>query len=256
MKIVIIEDEYLAADALEELLLTLRPDYKVMVRLESVGEAIDWFENNEAPNLIFCDIHLSDGSSFEIWREVKIDCPVIFTTAFDQYAIDAFKLNSIDYLLKPIKSKELQQALEKYETLHKDALWSEMKNLQGLIKNTLLEPDSSGTKTRFIVKLGQSIKTISAEDAAYFLAEDGVVLLVSFTGKRFVVNYTLDQLEEKLDARLFFRANRQLVVNIGAVREVNPYFKGRLHLHLEPAPKDDQIISSGKANAFKEWLDM
>jgi len=256
MNIVIIEDEPLAADALEELILTLRPDYQVIQRLESVEEGIEWFEENEVPNLIFCDIHLSDGSSFQIWNEVKIDCPIIFTTAYDQYAIEAFKVNSVDYLLKPIKKEELQNAIEKYENLHKEVLFSEMKNLQNLIKNSLTERHYNNVKTRFIVKTGQVIKTIKANDVAYFIAEEGVVLLVNFNGNRFVLNYTLDQLETQLDPKAFFRANRQLVVNIEAVKEVMPYFKGRLLLYIEPSPKEDQIISRGKAAAFKNWLDM
>lgn len=256
MKIVIVEDEPLAGDALEELVLKLRPDYEVLERIESVEEGIEWFDAHDVPDLIFCDIHLSDGRSFEMWREVKIDCPVIFTTAYNQYAIEAFKVNSVDYLLKPIKEEELQKAIEKYENLHKEALSSEMKNLRNLIENSVLDRGYLEVKTRFMVKTGQVIKSISTCEVAYFIAEEGVVLLVNFKGNRFVINYTLDQLEAQLDPQMFFRANRQLVVNIEAVKEVTPYFKGRLHLLLEPAPKGDQIISSGKANAFKEWLDM
>lgn len=256
MRIVIVEDEAFAAEALESIILQLRPQTKVLGKLESVEEAIEWFEENPHPELIFCDIHLSDGNSFEIFREVKVECPVIFTTAFNEYAIEAFKVNSVDYLLKPVKKQELQRAIEKYETLKQSSLSSEMANLQNLLKKTAPSAAGKENKSRFMVKSGQSIKAIHTADVAYFLAEQGVVLLVTFNGKRYVVNYTLDQLEEQLDEKIFFRANRQLIVNIEAVKEVNPYFKGRLHLMLEPSPEEDQIISSGKAATFKEWLDL
>ena len=255
MRIVIVEDEAFAADALEALIQKLRPAAEVLARLESVEEAIEWFEEQQHPDLIFCDIQLSDGNSFEIFREVEVKCPVIFTTAFNEYAIEAFKVNSVDYLLKPVKKEELKKAIEKYESLQQSSLASEMANLQNLLKNTA-SAHSKEKKSRFMVKSGQSIKVIPTTEVAYFLAEEGVVLLVTFTGKRFVVNYTLDQLEKQLSETTFFRANRQLITSIKAVKEVSPYFKGRLHLLLEPAPKEDQIISSGKASPFKEWLDL
>lgn len=253
MKTIIIEDEVFAADALEKMLLKLRPNAQVLAKLESVEDTVDWFQKNKSPDLIFCDIHLSDGSSFEIFRQVEVKSPVIFTTAFNQYAIDAFKVNSIDYLLKPIKQEELQQAVEKYEDLKTVNVSEELHNLQKMINRVSQKEEK---KSRFMVKSGQVIKTIPSEDVAYFLAEEGVVLLVTFEGKRFVVNYTLDELDKQVDNNMFFRANRQLIVNIIAVKEVNPYFKGRLHLSVEPRIKEDQIISSSKASAFKEWLDL
>ncbi|GAB2759992.1 LytR/AlgR family response regulator transcription factor [Salinimicrobium soli] len=253
MKTLIIEDEAFAADALEKTILELRPQANILAKLESIEEAVEWFLENEAPELIFCDIHLSDGSSFEIFKQVEVKSPVIFTTAYNEYAIEAFKVNSVDYLLKPIKKEELQQAIEKYEDLRQNNLSQELKNIQDLISNV---SPKGGKKTRFMVKSGQVINTIPSEEVAYFVAEEGVVLLVTFAGKRYVINYTLDQLEEQLEVKTFFRANRQIIVNINAVKEVNPYFKGRLHLSVEPGLQDDQIISSSKASSFKEWLDL
>ncbi|MGB7785072.1 MAG: LytTR family DNA-binding domain-containing protein [Salinimicrobium sp.] len=250
MKTLIIEDEAFAADALEAMFLKLRPQAQVLEKLESIEESVEWFQKNEAPDLIFCDIHLSDGSSFEIFKQVEVKSPVIFTTAYNDYAIEAFKVNSVDYLLKPIKKEELENAIRKYENLKQNSLSEELQNIQNLISG------KSEKKSRFMVKSGQVIKTIPSEEVAYFLAEEGVVLLVNFEGSRFVVNYTLDQLDQQLDDKMFFRANRQLIVNINAIREVNPYFKGRLHLSVEPRLKDDQIISSSKASAFKDWLDL
>lgn len=255
MKVLIIEDEVFAAEALEAILIKLRPDTEILARLESIEASVAWFKKNDPPELIFCDIHLSDGSSFEIFREIEVKSPVIFTTAYNEYAIEAFKVNSVDYLLKPLKKEEILKAIEKYEELKQDKLGDELQNLQNLLQ-TQIGINSGNTKSRFMVKSGQSIKTISSKDVAYFQAEEGIVLLVNFKGNRFAVNYTLDQLEEQLDAKRFFRANRQLIVNIQAVKEVHPYFKGRLQLRLDPASEKDHIISSSKASAFKEWLDL
>lgn len=255
MKVVIIEDEVFAAEALETLILKLRPETEILSRPGSIEEAVEWFDSNRSPDLIFCDIHLSDGSSFEIFKAVEIKCPVIFTTAYNEYAIEAFKVNSVDYLLKPLKQEEILRAIEKYEELKQANINEELQNIHNLIQS-----QASGTqannKSRFMVKSGQSIKTIPSNEVAYFLAEDGIVLLVNFNANRYAINYTLDQLEQELDTETFFRANRQLIVNIEAVKEVHPYFKGRLQLRLEPSEKNDHVISSNKASDFKQWLDL
>lgn len=256
MKVIIIEDEAYAADIIETLVLEVRPETSVLAKLQSIEEAVEWFNINQHPDLVFCDIHLSDGNSFEIFRQVDIKCPVIFTTAYNAYAIEAFKVNSVDYLLKPIKKEELARSIRKYENLKKSPTNFDLEKLHNLIEHSVHEKASGEKKSRFMVKSGQTIKTIPSEKVAYFLAEEGVVLLVTFEGKRFVVNYTLDQLEDLLDPEVFFRANRQLIINIRAVKEVSPYFKGRLHLTLQPSLAGDHIISSSKASVFKEWLDL
>lgn len=253
MKILLIEDEAFAADALERMILKLRPETRVLAKLESVEESVEWLEHQNAPDLIFCDIHLSDGNSFRIFNQIRIESPVIFTTAYDKYAIEAFRVNSIDYLLKPIEEEKLAAAISKFEHLNKSNISEGLKNIQDLL-GTFSERNDF--KTRFMVKSGNTIKSIPSDEVAYFLAEEGAVLLVTFTGSRFVINYTLDQLDQQLDQKIFFRANRQLIVNIRSVREVNPYFKGRLHLMLDPKPEGEQIISSNKASAFKDWLDI
>ncbi|MEJ8804259.1 LytR/AlgR family response regulator transcription factor [Pontibacter sp. H249] len=252
MKVVILEDEQLAADALSALVKKLRPQTEILSKLGSVEEAVQWFTFNQAPDLIFCDIHLSDGNSFEIFRQVVVNCPVIFTTAYNQYAIEAFKVNSIDYLLKPIKTEDVALALKKYENQHRP-LPLEIHNLHQLLQ---AQQPQQQIKSRFLVKQGQGIKAISVEEVAYFWAEEGVVFLVTKQVKRFIINYTLDQLEEQLDSAVFFRASRQLIIHIDAVQEVRPYFKGRLTLLLQPTTEKDVIISSNKASDFKVWLDM
>ncbi len=253
MKIVIIEDEAFAADALEKIVLDLRPESEVLERLESIEEAVEYFTLQPQPDLIFCDIHLSDGSSFEIFRQVEMKTPVIFTTAYNEYAIEAFKVNSIDYLLKPLKKEEVAKAIRKYEDLQKDEISMGLENLRNLLDSASKDQE---VKSRFMVKSGQTIRTIPSEEVAYFLAEEGVVLLFTFEGKRYVVNYTLDQLDEQLEPKKFFRVNRQLISNIRAVSEVSPYFKGRLHLTLDPPLAGEQIISSSRASSFKQWLDL
>lgn len=255
MKTVIIEDEAFAADALEAMILKLRPAMEITARLESVEEALEWFSGNPQPDLMFCDIHLSDGSSFEIFKNIDLQSPVIFTTAYNEYAIEAFKVNSVDYLLKPIKQKALEQAVEKFESLQNGSMQRELENIKNLLQQSALKK-TEVKKSRFMVKSGQSIRVIQQEEAAYFLAEEGVVLLVNFEKQRFIVNYTLDQLEEQLNETIFFRVNRQLIVNINAVAKAEPYFKGRLILQTDPPTNEDQVISSNKAAAFKDWLDL
>ncbi|WP_439882506.1 LytR/AlgR family response regulator transcription factor [Pontibacter sp. MBLB2868] len=249
MKIVIIEDEQLAADALKAMIGGIRPEAEIVATLGSVEEAVKWLTLHQAPDLIFCDIHLSDGNSFEIFRQVEVHAPVVFTTAYNQYAIEAFKVNSVDYLLKPLKPTEVAHAIKKHEDLKKQHIAEGLKGIQKMVQ-------APQRKSRFLVKNGQSIKAIPTQEVAYFLAEEGVVFLYTFDGKRFIINNTLDQLEEQLDGANFFRANRHLMVHIDAVKEVRPYFKGRLELLLNPHIESEQIVSSSRAPHFKEWLDM
>lgn len=251
MNTLIIEDEEFAAEALEAQILMLRPQIRIVGVLSSIQEAVEWLKANPTPDLIFCDIHLSDGNSFEIFARVRPSCPIIFTTAYDQYAIEAFKVNSIDYLLKPLRRDDLQRALLKYEGLQSTAS-VELLKVQDFLSQQAREKE---IKTRFMVKSGQKIRVIPVSEIAYFKAEEGVVLLITHDSKRFVVNYTLDQLEDQLDEHVFFKANRQLLVHINAVAEVHPYFKGRLQLRLEPPIREDLVVSSNKTAAFKTWLD-
>ncbi|AKD04553.1 LytTR family DNA-binding domain-containing protein [Pontibacter korlensis] len=252
MKIAIIEDEDIAAEALGAIIEKLRPQAEVLAILPSVEEAVEWLTLQPSPDLLFCDIHLSDGNSFEIFRQVEVKCSVIFTTAYNQYAIEAFKVNSIDYLLKPIKPVDVAKALKKHEELQHQALTQQLSNLNQLVQ----QPSQQQNRSRFLVKIGQSIKAVPVEEVAYFLAEEGVVFLVTHAGKRHIINYTLDLLEEQLNSSDFFRANRHLMVHINAVQEVKPYFKGRLALELHPKVNSEQTVSSSRAADFKQWLDL
>jgi len=248
MRVVIIEDEPLAAQALAALLTRLRPATHILASLGSVEEAVDWLRAQPAPDVLFCDIHLSDGNSFDIFRQVAVGAPVIFTTAYDAYAIQAFQVNSVDYLLKPLQAAEVERALQKYETRHPATLPAAVENVQRLVY--------TAPRSRFLVKSGQALKAVPVDQVAYFLAEEGVVFLVTHPGKRFIIPDTLDQLEGQLDARNFFRINRQVILSIGAVQEIRPYFKGRLVLQVTPPVAEEAlIVSAGRAPAFKHWLD-
>jgi two-component system response regulator LytT len=248
MNVLLIEDEPLAAQALAALLTRHRPAARIVAALGSVEEAVDWLRAEPAPDLLFCDIHLSDGNSFDIFRQVAVGAPVIFTTAYDAYAIQAFQVNSVDYLLKPLQAAEVERALQKYETLHPATLPAAVANVQRLVHTT--------PRSRFLVKAGPALKAVPVDQVAYFLAEEGVVFLVTHQGKRFIIPDTLDQLEGQLDARNFFRVNRQFILSIGAVQEIRPYFKGRLVLQLAPPVAGEAlVVSAGRAPAFKQWLD-
>ncbi|GAB3744362.1 LytTR family DNA-binding domain-containing protein [Hymenobacter agri] len=248
MNVVVIEDEPLAAQALAALLTRLRPGVRILASLGSVEEAVEWLREQPAPDLLFCDIHLSDGNSFEIFRQVAVSAPVILTTAYDAYAIQAFQVNSVDYLLKPLQAAEVARALQKYETLRPATLPAAAENVQRLVRAT--------PRSRFLVKAGQALKAVPIDEVAYFLAEEGVVFLVTHQGKRHIIADTLDQLEGQLDAQNFFRINRQIILSIGAVQEIRPYFKGRLVLQVAPPVAEEAlVVSAGRAPAFKHWLD-
>ena len=251
MDLVIIEDEELAVDVLTKIIKDLVQEANILKSLSSIKEAIKWFELNPSPDLIFCDIHLRDGNSFEIFSRVSIDCPVIFTTAYDKYAIEAFKVNSIDYLLKPVSEEEVAKALKKYKDIRKrrDTV---IEDLQRILATSRIE--SSGPRRRLMVKEGQSIKTVQTEEVAGFLAEEGVVFLFTFLGKRYILNQSLDQLEEELETSQFFRINRRFIINIEAVHDVKPYFKDRLLVKPKLPLELEQTVSKNRVYNFKKWL--
>ncbi len=248
MKVVIVEDEPYAAEAIQSLLKKLRPGFRVLASLPSIKEAVQWFSAQAEPDLVLCDIHLADGNSFEIFRKVEVKCPVIFTTAYDEYAIQAFSVNSIDYLLKPVREVALEKALNKLESRHYAPGIDINEKLQALLKQV-----SPGIK-RFMVRSGNQLHAVPLEEVAYFLSEDGVTLLVNHENRRYVVDYTLEELEEKLPEEKFFRLNRQLLVSFEAISEVHPYFKGRLLIRVHPPTEKDAVVSSQKTPLFKAWL--
>lgn len=250
MKILIIEDEEPAAKRLEKLLHEIEPGVEVVQHIVSVSSAIEWLGNNDCPELIFSDIQLSDGLSFEIFKNINISCPVIFTTAYDQYAIEAFKVNSIDYLLKPIKKEELKASIEKFRKLvpAKTAPVDVTKILETFTPKT-------DFKKRFVIRYGEHIKTINIQDVAYFYTEDKVNFLTTKEGRRYAIDYNLDALESMIDPKTFFRINRQYIIAIHAIAEMFAYSKSRVLVKLNPASKHETIVSTERSGDFKLWLD-
>jgi two-component system, LytTR family, response regulator len=246
MQILLIEDELPAARQLTRLLHACDPGLRVMDTLDSVESAVNWLRTFPAPDLIFMDIQIADGLSFDIFNQTTVTAPVIFTTAFDQYALQAFKVSAVDYLLKPIDPAELEQALLKV----KQRQTAIPVDLAALAR--FFQPQSY--KDRFLVKAGQQMNLLRSADIAYFRSDAGLTQAFSNDHKKHFIDHTLDELERLLDPREFFRVSRSLTVRIDAIVRVSPHFNGRLKLELRPAPPEDAFVSRDRAGAFKVWL--
>ncbi len=254
MNVIIIEDEYPAAERLTKLLERADPQVRVVATLDSVASAVPWLQTHPAPDLIMSDIQLSDGLSFEIYERVLIKSPIIFTTSYDEYAIRAFRHKSIDYLLKPIKFEELQRSIEKYRDLHRapsDA--NPAAQLEKLLDT--LSHTGRTHKKRFLVKKGEQLIPVADEDTAYFYTENELVYLITHTGKKYILDYTLEQLLTLLDPAHFFRINRQFIVSLAAVQQIHTYFSSRLKLQLKPGADAEVLVSKGQVRHFKAWLE-
>ncbi len=254
MNVLIIEDEYPAAERLQNMLTRVDGTIRVRAVLESVEAAIRWLRNQAAPDLILSDIQLSDGLSFEIYEQVLVQSPIIFTTSYDEYAIRAFKHKSIDYLLKPIKYEELQRAIEKYRNFRQE--FSEQNpavRLEQLLD--VLSHTGRSSKKRFLVKKGEQLIPIADDDTAYFYTENELVYLITHAGKKYILDYTLEQLSTLLDPVRFFRINRQFIVSLAAVQQIHTYFSSRLKLQLQPAAGPEVLVSKGQVKRFKAWLE-
>lgn len=249
MKVLIIEDEKIAADKLERLLMEIDPSMAILGKLDAVQSAVRYLKDN-TPDLIFLDIQLSDGIGFQIFDRVKINVPIIITTAFDQYAIKAFKLNSIGYLLKPIRKTELQECLAKYSELKR----SEQIDYQLLYEH--LRKNTPEYKQRFLVYLGDKILKIDVSDIAYFYIYEKGVYLKTFQNKAYAIDFSLEKLSEILDPKLFFRINRKLIVHVDAISQMTSYSRGRALCVLNPKPDFDLdcLVSVERSSEFKKWL--
>lgn len=250
LKILIIEDEEPATNRLMKMIKEVEPQTELLAAVESVSTAIKWFKENPMPDLLFSDIQLGDGTSFDIFREVTVTCPIIFTTAFDQYAIEAFKVNSIDYLLKPLKKEDLSAALAKFKNNRQPG---NVFDISKLLESYNSKP--AAFKTRFIVRYGDHIKTIQTNEIAYFYTEDKVTFLTTFEGRRFAIDFNLDSLESQLEPKSFFRINRQFLISINSISEMFAYTKSRVLIKLKPAAKQETIVSTERSSDFKTWLD-
>ena len=250
MTTVIIEDEKLAQERLEDLIKQIDPSIEVAAKITSVEASVKWLKKNK-PDLIFLDIQLEDGLSFKIFDKMTIDVPVIFTTAYDQYAIKAFKLNSIDYLLKPIRKTELEEALNKYKNIKT----SYLRDFEDIFKSIVNKEVSY--KKRFLIQYGQKIKKVEIEEIAYFYAMEKNVFMTTFEGSNYPVNYSLDKLADVIDPEKYFRINRKMIINFDAIKNMIPYSRSRIKIELNPSDpkKVEALVSVERVSSFKEWLD-
>ena len=253
MKVLLIEDEQAVAKRLTKLLGEVAPDFIIVDEIDTVEGAITWLRANKMPDLIFMDIHLADGISFEIFDKVRVDAPVIFTTAYDNYAIQAFKVNSVDYLLKPVNKEALSNAILKFRnsaSIQADASPGiDYPKLAGMISGK-----QQPRQTRILVRFGQKLKSIQIKDVACFYTDDKTVYLHTFGDDRYPVDERLDNLEEVLDPDAFFRVNRGAIVNYDAIDEMETYSKSRVHMTLKKPVSVDFVSSAERSGAFKRWL--
>ena len=254
MNVVIIEDEKPAADKLQRHLKKLDSSVKILKVIASVKNAVSWInENGGEADLYFLDVQLADGLSFEIFEHTEINKPIIFTTAFNQYAIEAFRVNGLDYLLKPVTFEKLKESINKIEKLKSNLGQQHGPQINDL--NEILSQLKDQTyKNRFMVKVGEHIKSITADVINLFFAEGRTAYLVTRQERKFIIDYKLESLEEILDPNLFFRVNRSFIVNINAIKDVLVYSNSRLKISVEPEFPKEIIVSREKVNAFKDWF--
>jgi len=249
MKVIIVEDEKLSAEHLTLMLQNIDKNIEVIQYIDTVKAAVKAFKDGLQADLLFLDIHLADGNCFEIFTKVNIDIPIIFTTAFDNYAIQAFKQNSIDYLLKPIPLKDLQFAVDKFKK-QKQVLDA---NLIGNVTRVYQQINNQ-YKSRFLVKRGKTIHSIETDDILFFETQDSLTFLVTTNKIKFPVDYALDQLETLLNPKVFYRINRKIIINIHSIDKIDSYFNGRLIITSKLLEGDERIVSRERVNDFKNWL--
>jgi two-component system response regulator LytT len=246
----IIEDEAPAAVRLKNLLESLAPDIQILGIIDTVESAVKWFETHPHPDLIMLDIQLGDGLSFDIFRKTDIDSYVIFTTAYDEYAIKAFEINSIDYLLKPIDETKLSKSLEKYRKLNSD---KKTLNIQELLET--IESNSAKFKKRFVVSIANKLKVIETTDIAFFYSKEKNTFLCSKDNRHYPLEYSLDHIEQVLNPEIFFRLNRQYIINFQSIRKIDILSKSRIRIEIDPPSTDELMVSSARTADFRVWLD-
>ncbi|MEI6751909.1 MAG: LytTR family DNA-binding domain-containing protein [Paludibacter sp.] len=250
IKVLIIEDEQPAAKRLEKMLAEIAPDVEITNRCDSIESSIAYIQSGAKPDLIFLDIQLGDGLSFDIFKQVEISCPIIFTTAYDEFAIRAFELNSIDYILKPVSKEKLEKSIEKYRKISQQNSSSDWSALA-----SLLEKGKREYKQRFLVYVGEHLHSVQTSDIAYFYSVEKSTFLVSQAGKSYSVDFSLDKLETVVSGDDFFRINRNYLVEFRSIKKINILSKSRIKLMLEPATTDEILISTARTHDFREWLD-
>jgi len=247
MKILIVEDEAAAARRLKKMILEIQPDVEIINEMDSVESTVNWFNKNPSPDLVFMDIQLADGTCFDIFKQVEVTAPVIFVTAYDEYAIRAFDVNAIAYLLKPVKSDDLGNAIKKLVRFKSKTA----PDYQKLIESIHVPGEF---QKRLLIKIGQSIRAVEIADIAYFYTQDKIVTLVTFENRKYPTDYTLDELEKVLNPDQFFRINRQFIINNKSIREMYVISKSRVKVILHPPCDMDTAVSAERSATFKKWL--
>jgi DNA-binding LytR/AlgR family response regulator len=257
MKVLIIEDEELAAKKLQKILAAVDENAEVVGIADSIRSSVNWLQNNPSPELILMDIELADGQSFEIFDKVEVKSTVIFTTSYDEFALKAFKVNSVDYLLKPIQKEDLKSALDKLnnmKSIYSNGQNNTSQRMDNLIKELQLKLQPKEYRKRFLVKLGQKLISIEIDEIAYFYSDGRLNFFKTKDHKKFVVDYTMDELEEMLDPESYFRISRSFYVSIDSIDQIHDYFGNRLILHLKPVVDKEAIVSREKVTDFKKWM--
>ena len=254
ISVAIIEDEYPAMMWLEKLLKELRPEWEIALLPDSVEEAVDWFECHNHPELIFMDINLTDGDSFRLIEEAQPQSVIIFTTAFDDYALQAFEVNSIDYLLKPFSRERLEQSIIKYEKLYatQESNRTNLPSIQEALK--ALQDGEKNFRSRVLISINQKLMTIKVSDIAYFYFEERTTYAVTFDGRKYIIDSTLYQLEKELDPDIFFRVNRQYILSVHSIQRIEPYFNNRYNVYAKPENPTNIVVSREKISQLKSWL--
>lgn len=257
MKLLIIEDEDLAVKKLQKTLAAVDNKAEVVGVTHSIRSSVDWFTSNPSPDLVLMDIELADGQSFEIFEQTEVKCPVIFTTSYDEYAIRAFKVNSVDYLLKPIQPEDLKAAMEKYHHMkvqYKPETPAPSMRVEQLVKELQQQLAPREYRKRFLVKHLNKLVSVDVKDIACFFSENGLNFFLTFDNRKYLVDYLMDELEEMLDPETFFRANRSLIVTFSSIEKMEDYFGGRLTLKLRPVLDRETLVSREKVSDFKKWM--
>jgi two-component system, LytTR family, response regulator LytT len=254
MKILIVEDEELAVKKLQKTLAAVDAAAEVVGITDSIQGTVNWLNENDQPDLILMDIELADGQSFEIFNLVEMKCPVVFTTSYDEYALKAFKVNTIDYLLKPVQKEELEAALNKYRKLHSHTNAGADFNMDNLVKELQRKLQPKEYRKRFLVKLAQKLVSIEVDDICFFYSDGRLNFFKTKDNKKFVVDYTMDELEEMLDPTQYFRISRSFYVSVNSVEKIDDYFGNRIILTLQPGVDKEAIVSREKVTDFKKWM--
>jgi DNA-binding LytR/AlgR family response regulator len=253
LKLLIVEDETPALNRITKLVNELQMDIDIVGTADSIESAVNYIESNKKIDLALLDIELADGQSFEIFKHTKVDFPVIFTTAYDEFAMKAFKVNSIDYLLKPVDQNELKSAFEKYELLFAKKESGNQK-IEELLAALKLDTKNE-FKERFLIKSGSRLISVNTSEIAWFQASDKLVYLQMNSGNKYVIDYSLDELNTLLNPKEFFQLNRQFLASIKSIKDIHTYFNGKLKLSLNPSVEEEVIVSRERASEFKNWLD-